>query len=239
MGGGNQRTNHHPLGWPVPTLCWDPQCPTHAYLGDFEAVVLVLAACVLYTHRAAPPTHKTHLEMPSKTIKKDERTLYRQFVDVHNGMVTTMNNEFERSQKAHQNEIDARNQEYKACLNIMRSCAMHHLGGSKTSHRFRAYDSQVDEAMKKYKKKNPKKVQTKRMHKFERMATFEEGEGEEEEAVGSESETPEDEPSDEASDEESEEGSEEESSEESGEDPEPVRLPVRVPAKKLTLSFKK
>ena len=178
--------------------------------------------------------------MPSKTIKKDERTLYRQFVDVHNGMVTTMNNEFERSQKAHQNEIDARNQEYKACLNIMRSCAMHHLGGSKTSHRFRAYDSQVDEAMKKYKKKNPKKVQTKRMHKFERMATFEEGEGEEEEeAVGSESETPEDEPSDEASDEESEEGSEEESSEESGEDPEPVRLPVRVPAKKLTLSFKK
>jgi len=201
-----------------------------------------------------------------KQHKNAERHLNRQFVALHNGMVTTMNTEYERCREAHAQEVEDRTKEYNAYLGLMRSCAMRHLGGTKAAPRYLKYLDEVGAAFSQHKKANPRKARNKHLYAFKRMPSYEEEE--EEEAEDTASETLDEEEEDEEEEEEEEEEvvettSSEESEEESDEAlQEPVRLPakaeparvapkkdkgrvapktnqVRVVAPKLTLTLKR
>ena len=178
---------------------------------------------------------KTTLAPIEKQRKKEERNLNHQFVALHNGMVNTINIECERYQKVHAEEVADRTNEYNAYLGLMRSCAMRHLGGTKTAPRYLKYLEEVGAAFSQHKKANPKKTRNKRFHAFKHMATHEDEEGEEE-AEDMASETLEQEEvaweEDEGDEEEEEEVAPTTSSEESDEESDDaLHEPVRLPAK--------
>ena len=109
------------------------------------------------------------IEKPSKE-KKAERDLYRQFVSRHNAMVKAMNTKYADCAAAHEAEMDARNEQYKAYLDIMHKHAMKLMGGKK-GQRYQQYDAEVKAAIEKHNREHPMpKPQHKRKHEFARMA---------------------------------------------------------------------
>ena len=177
--------------------------------------------------------------------QKAERKLYRKFVARHNAMVTTMNKEFERCMESFEQEVEDHMQEYKAYLGIANNVAMSNLGGTKTAPRYKRYRHEVDEAIKKHKKDNPRKQRNKRVHKFGSMHG-DEGDSEESDsedvvgemlAVAEAQDTADKERAEETSEEEEEEEEEEPESSEPSDDELPA--PVMVAPKKLKFNFKK
>ena len=175
-----------------------------------------------------------------------ERKLYRKFVARHNAMVTTMNKEFERCMESFEQEVEDHMQEYKAYLGITNKVAMSNLGGTKTAPRYKRYRQEVDDAIKKHKKENPRKQRNKRMHKFGSMHG---GESDSEEsnsddvvgemlAAAEAQDTADKERAEETSEEEEEEGEEEEESESLEHSDDELPAPVMV-QKKLKFNFKK
>ena len=180
----------------------------------------------------------------ARVKQKTERKLCRKFVDRHNAMVTTMNKEFERCMESFEQEVEDHMQEYKTYLGIANKVAMSNLGGTKTAPRYKRYRQEVDEAIKKHKRENPRKQRNKRVHKFGSMHG---GEGDSEEsdsgdvvgemlAVAEAQDTADKERSEETSEEEEEEEEEEESSEPSDDE---LPAPVMVAPKKLKFNLQK
>ena len=171
---------------------------------------------------------KKTLASIEKSRKKEERHQSTRFVSLHNGMVTSMNAEYERYRQVHEEELEDRKKEYNAYLGHMHSCAMRHLGGTNTSPRYLKYLEEVDEAFRQHKKANPRKARNKHIRPFKRMPTYEDEEEVEEAADAvrgtpgeGEEEGEEEEPASPTSSGESEEQSDE-----------ALQEPVRLPAKK-------
>ena len=184
--------------------------------------------------------------MIARVKQKAERKLYRKFVARHNAMVTTMNKEFERCMESFEQEVEDHMQEYKSYLCIANKVAMSNLGGAKTAPRYKRYRKEVDAAIKKHKKDNPRKQRNKRVHKFESMHG---GESDSEEsdsddvfgemlAVAEAQDTADKERAEETSEEEGEEEEEEEESESSEHSDDELPAPVMV-QKKLKFNLKK
>ena len=117
-----------------------------------------------------------------KSRKKEERQQFNRFLSIHNVMVTTMNTEYERYQKVHAEEVADLKKEYNAYLDLMRSCAMSHLGGTKTAPRYLKYLEEVGEAFGRHRKANPRKARDKHIRPFKRMPTYEDEDEVEEDA---------------------------------------------------------